>query len=100
MDTEHAATTFGREAEPVVEPVTSRGVYYVSSRPEAYETNGEISHEEARAIGQTIAERAGRRFPGVSFKVDDSWHRHQHGMEHVAAYIEANWQDWTGHGPA
>lgn len=94
MDSEHAATTYGREAAPVLEPVAERPVYYISSRPEAYELGVEVSHEEAREFGRLIAERAARRFPGVEFCVDDSWHRHQHGMEHIAAYIEANWQRW------
>lgn len=100
MDSKHAAPTFGREAAPVLASVADQAVYFVSSRPEAYEVGGEISHQEARTIGRLIAERAARRFPGVEFRVDDNWHPHQHGMEHVAAYIEANWKDWTGQHPA
>jgi hypothetical protein len=70
-------------------------VYYISDRPEAYELNGEVSHAEARAIGELIAERAARHFPGIEFKVDSAWHSHQHGMERVAAYIEDHWQEWV-----
>lgn len=72
-----------------------RSVYYVSDRPEAYEIFGEVSHDEARDIGKLIAARAARYFPGVEFKVDSTWHSHQHGMEQVAAYIEDHWQDWV-----
>ena len=92
------AMIFGREVEPQPAPlelVGDKPVYFVSSRPEAYEVCGEIGHDEARAIGRTIAEHAARRFPGVEFRVDDSWHQHQHGMEHVAAFIEAHWQQWA-----
>jgi hypothetical protein len=77
------------------EPMTDRPIYYVSDRPEAYEICGEIGHEEARRIGELIAARAGRQFPGVEFRVDSAWHSHQHGMEEVMAYIEARWQDWV-----
>lgn len=72
-----------------------RSVYYVSNRPEAYEICGEVGHDEARDIGNLIAERAARHFPDVEFKVDSVWHSHQHGMEKVAAYIEDHWQDWV-----
>lgn len=85
---------------PCLQPVLGTPVYFVSSRPEAYEVCGEISHYEAREIGRAVAKNAARRFPGIEFIVDDSWHRHQHGMEHVAAYIEANWQRWIGESDA
>ncbi|HEX8963989.1 MAG TPA: hypothetical protein VF801_13390 [Rhodocyclaceae bacterium] len=74
----------------------ARPVYYVSSRPEAYEIAGEVGHAEAMTIARTIAAHAGRRFPGVEFRVDDQWHTHQPGMEKVAAYIEDHWQEWSG----
>lgn len=83
--------TSGAAATGVVE----RPVYYVSSRPEAYEVAGEVGHEEAIAFGRLIAERAGRRFPDVEFRVDGDWHSHQAGMERVAAFIDAHWQDWV-----
>lgn len=89
------ATTSGQAGRPGPELVAERPVYFISSRPEAYEICGEISHEQARTIGKAIAEQAGKRFPGVEFKVDDGWHHHQHGMEHVATYIEANWERWA-----
>lgn len=77
-------------------PVTGgQPVYYVSDRPEAYEICGEVGHDEAKRIGQLIAAHAGRHFPAIEFRVDSAWHSHQHGMEHVAAYIEAHWQDWV-----
>jgi hypothetical protein len=71
-----------------------RSVYYVSTRPEAYEYWGEVGHAEARAIGELIARRAAERFPNIDFRVDDAWHDHLPGMELVAAYIDAHWQDW------
>lgn len=73
-----------------------RAVYYVSDRPEAYEIFGEVTHDEARNIGKLIAERAGRAFPDIEFRVDSAWHSHQQGVEKVAAYIEDHWQDWVG----
>lgn len=73
-----------------------RPVYYVSSRPEAYEIAGEVGHDAAAAIARTIAENASRHFPGVDFRIDDQWHSHQPGMEKIAAYIEDHWQHWTG----
>ncbi len=91
-----ASTTYGRTgAEPRLELVDEPAVYFVSSRPEAYEVFGEIEHHQARAIAEAIVAHAKRRFPGIEFKVDDDWHHHQHGMEHVATYIEANWQTWA-----
>ena len=92
-----ASTTYGRtESEHQrLELVDDKAVYYVSNRPEAYEVCGEIERHQARAIARAIAEQAAKRFPGIEFKVDDAWHQHQHGMEHVAAYIEANWQRWA-----
>ena len=75
--------------------IVAKPVYYVSDRPEAYEITGEVSHEEAAAIGQAIVEHAGRRFPGVEFRIDGDWHSHQPGMETVAAYIEEHWQRWV-----
>jgi hypothetical protein len=77
----------------------ARPVYYVSSRPEAYEIAGEVGHDEATAIARTIADHAAKRFPGVEFRVDGQWHSHQPGMEKVAAYIEDHWQEWTGQLP-
>lgn len=74
---------------------TEKPVYYVSARPEAYEVWGEIGHDEARQIGELIAERAARRFPNIEFRVDDAWHDHLPGMELVASYIDANWSAWA-----
>lgn len=76
--------------------VVEKPVYYVSDRPEAYEIAGEVSHDEAAAIARTIVEHAGRRFPGIQFRVDSQWHSHQPGMEKVAAYIEEHWEHWIG----
>lgn len=72
-----------------------RPIYFVSDRPEAYEIFGEVGHAEAKRFGQLIAACAGRHFPAIEFRVDSAWHSHQHGMEHVAAYIEAHWQEWV-----
>lgn len=69
-------------------------VYYVSSRPEAYEYWGEIDHDEARRIGGLIVRRAGRRFPNVEFRLDEAWHEHPPAMTLVAAYIDGHWQKW------
>lgn len=97
MDNANASTTYGRTQSESsgLDVLGERPVYFVSTRPEAYEVYGEIGREEARAIAHTIAEHASRHFPGLEFKLDDAWHRHQHGLEHVAAYIEANWQRWA-----
>lgn len=78
----------------------SKAIYYVSSRPEAYEIFGEVGHDEARCFGETIARHAAQHFPSIEFKVDDAWHAHQPGMEHVGIYIESHWQGWitTCHG--
>lgn len=93
---QEASTTYGRtESEHGLELVADEAVYYVSNRPEAYEIFGEIERHQAHVIASAIAAHAAKHFPGVEFKVDDDWHRHQHGMEHVAAYIEANWQRWA-----
>jgi hypothetical protein len=69
--------------------------YYISARPEAYEYWGEIGRDEARRIAELIAHRAVKRFPDIEFRVDDAWHDHLPGMELVAAYIDANWQQWV-----
>jgi hypothetical protein len=68
--------------------------YYVSSRPEAYEYWGEVDLEKARRIGELIARRAARRFPGIEFRVDDDWHEHLPETALVAAYIDAHWLQW------
>ncbi|MGE5467921.1 MAG: hypothetical protein ACM3Y9_10905 [Ignavibacteria bacterium] len=81
---------------PGVAAVMAKPVYFISSRPEAYEVAGEVGHDEAEAIAQTIAEHASGRFPGVEFRIDGEWHSHQPGMEGVAAYIEDNWERWIG----
>lgn len=72
-----------------------RPVYYVSSRPEAYELWGEISHEDAARIGRLIAERARARFPDVEFQVDSEWHVHQRGADGVSAFIDDNLAAWV-----
>lgn len=72
-----------------------RSVYFISDRPEAYEIWGEIGHEAAARIGRLIAERAGRRFPNIEFRVDGSWHVHDPGTEGVAAFIEEHLQAWV-----
>lgn len=74
----------------------AKAVYYVSSRPEAYEVFGEITYDEARHIGKLIAEHAAKAFPAIEFRIDSTWHSHQHGMEKVASYIEDHWQHWVG----
>jgi hypothetical protein len=71
-----------------------KSVYYVSSRPEAYEYHGEIDHEQARRIGELIVRHAAERFPNIEFRLDDAWHDHLPGMTLVAAYIDGNWQQW------
>jgi hypothetical protein len=77
-------------------PATAeRTTYYVSDRPEAYEIWGEIDHETAARIGHLIADRAGRQFPEIEFRVDAAWHVHQPGTEGVAAYIEEHLPDWV-----
>jgi hypothetical protein len=72
-----------------------RSIYYVSDRPEAYEIWGEIGHDEAARIGRLIAERAGRHFPSIEFRVDGDWHVHQPGTERVAAFIEDHLPAWV-----
>ena len=74
---------------------TEKPVYYVSTRPEAYEIWGEVGREEARHLGQLIARRAARHFPDIEFRVDDVWHDHLPGMALVAAYIDSHWQAWV-----
>lgn len=69
-------------------------VYYVSSRPEAYEYWGEVDLEEARRIGEVIVRRAGERFPRIEFRLDDAWHGHPPGMTLVASYIDGHWRQW------
>jgi hypothetical protein len=71
-----------------------RAIYYVSARPEAYEFWGEVGHDEARQLGELIARRAAERFSNIEFRVDDVWHDHPPGMELIAAYIDAHWQEW------
>lgn len=74
---------------------SGRPIYYISDRPEAYEIWGEIDHETAARIGRLVAKRAGRRFPGIEFRVDGSWHLHQAGSEGVAEFIEAHMPTWV-----
>ncbi len=69
-------------------------VYYVSSRPEAYEYWGEVDHEAAARIAGIIARRAARRFPYIDFRVSDEWHEQAPGMTLVAAYIDGHWRQW------
>lgn len=69
-------------------------VYYVSSRPEAYEYWGEVDHDRARRIAEVIVRHARRRFPTIDFRVDDGWHEQAHGMTLVAAYIDGHWLQW------
>jgi len=94
---QEASTTYGRtESEPRLELVDDEHpVYFVSNRPEAYEVFGEVERREAHLIAEAIVAHARKRFPGVEFRIDDAWHQHQHGMEHVAAHIEANWEQWA-----
>lgn len=73
---------------------TERPVYYVSSRPEAYEYWGEIEHDQALRIAAVVARRAGQRFPRIEFRVDDQWHEHLPGMTLIAAYIDGHWLQW------
>lgn len=75
-----------------------RPVYFISDRPEAYEVWGEVGHDEAIDIARLIAERAGRKFPGIEFRVDHGWHEHLPGMEKVSSYIEDHWQGWVRSG--
>jgi hypothetical protein len=82
----------GRKRSP---RTTERSIYFVSDRPEAYEIWGEIGHDEAARIGRLIAERAGRHFPSIEFRVDGTWHLHQPGTERVAAFIEEHLQTWV-----
>lgn len=70
------------------------GIYYVSSRPEAYEFWAEIGHTEARELAEIIARRAGERFPHIEFRIDDAWHEHQPEMASVATYIDGHVQQW------
>lgn len=74
--------------------MTDRPVYFVSSRPEAYEYWGEVDHEQARHIGALIVRHASQRFPTIEFRVDDQWHEHLPGMTLVAAYIDGHWPQW------
>ena len=72
-----------------------QAVFYVSSRPEAYEIWGEVSHDDAREFGELIARKAAERFPHVEFQVTHDWHIQAHGMEAIASYIESHWQTWV-----
>mgnify|MGYP003424486748 CR=1 FL=1 len=73
---------------------TGRLVYYVSNRPETYEFWGEVGHDVARDVAALVAERAGRRFPNIEFRIDADWHMHPPGLELVAAYIDEHLQAW------
>lgn len=73
----------------------ARPVYYVSDRPEAYELWGEVGPDEAARIAGVIAERAGRRYPGIEFRVDHGWHDHPPALAPVSIYIEDHWLDWA-----
>ena len=73
----------------------ARPVYFISSRPEAYEVAGEVDLERARELAHTIAERAARRYPTVEFRIDDQWHLHDEQLTGVANYIESHWERWT-----
>lgn len=80
---------------PRDDSVQSKPIYYISNRPEAYEIFGEVPHEAAHCMGETIARQAALRFPDIEFRVDSTWHAHQRGMEKVTAYIESHWQHWV-----
>lgn len=73
-----------------------RPVYYVSTRPEAYEYWGEVDAEKAQRLGELIAERAARHFPKIEFRTDAAWHSHPADMAGVADYIDRHWQTWAG----
>lgn len=75
--------------------LVDRPVYYVSTRPEAYEQWGEVGLEAASRLAALIAERAGRRFPDIEFRCDAEWHVHPADLTVVAAYIDAHMQDWS-----
>lgn len=86
----------GSSAARVRDPqAAERPVYFVSDRPEAYEIFGEVGHDEAKAIGRMIVERAAARFPDIEFRIDGGWHSHPPAMDRVAVYIESHWQDWA-----
>lgn len=72
-----------------------RPVYYVSIRPEAYEYWSEIGAEEARRLGELIAERAAKHFPAIEFRTDAAWHVHPSGLAPVAEYIDRHWKGWA-----
>lgn len=78
-----------------MEPAPAKPVYYVSTRPEAYEYWGEVGADEARRLGEIIAAQAARHFPAIEFRADADWHVHPPGMEPVADYIERHWQSWA-----
>ena len=85
-----------------IEPAPAKPVYYVSTRPEAYEYWGEVGADDARRLGEIIAAQAARHFPAIEFRADDAWHVQPEGTEAVSAYIERHWQAWVaataGHG--
>lgn len=83
---------------PTVMPATAkdrRPVYFVSCRPEAYETVGEVDRERAQWLAQVIARRAGARFPDLVFCIDEAWRTHDPSMSEVAVYIESHWEAWA-----
>lgn len=86
MKIHHDATSTSAPARPV---------YFISNRPEAYEITGEVSREEAGMLARLIAERAGKRFPGIEFRIDGEWHSHDRSTELAAEYIEGHWQAWA-----
>lgn len=87
--------------DDLMKPQTRHGglktkpVYFISNRPEAYEIFGEVPHDAAQCMGETIAKHAAAHFPSIEFRVDGDWHAHQPGMEKVTAYIESHWQHWV-----
>lgn len=73
---------------------STRPVYYVSNRPEAYELSGEVGPAMAQQLAQLIAARASRRFRDIAFEIDAEWHVHEPGMERIAAYIDDHLPHW------
>lgn len=70
-------------------------VYFVSDRPEAYELWGEVSHEQAHQLAETIVRHAAKHFRGIEFRIDGHWHTQAPGTEPIANYIESHWQSWA-----
>ena len=73
----------------------ARPIYFVSTRPEAYEIWGEIDRYTALRLARLIVERAEARFPAIDFQCDADWHVHTEETAVAAAFIEDHLPAWV-----